>query len=138
MKIKFTDESENFDYHCINTLEQLEIFSADSECREIFIDGYLEKLCSNTEEQKTFISIIVNKLRLKGLLLITFYDVDLLNHRYNRGDISINEINQIVSETKSFTSQELILEYLRVHSLEISHITVLENGMTKIIAERVN
>lgn len=129
MKIYISaNEPTTKDYIHVSNIMTLDTVSLDNEANEIIIENYLSQF--SQEEIEPLLKKILTKLRLNGALVIVDNDIDTAVMKYDRGDIDLVALNQIVfrgQARKCVLNIETIKDTLQ-NSLKIEHSSIDSNS----------
>lgn len=135
MKLKFTkDIREDNDYVYLNDVNGIDLFCEDSEATEIYIDDFVCNV--KMSDQKLLVATILNKLRLNGEVIVTFYDAELIAHGLGTGSVSLEDFNDMVGGRSSVTTREKVAQILEELGITIQSVAFLSNNMVIISGVR--
>jgi len=81
-------------YNHVSNIMMLDDMVLDCEATDIIVDNYLSQFSEN--ELPQLLSKILSKMRVNGTITIVDIDVDILSMRYNRGDVTIKDLNDLL------------------------------------------
>lgn len=81
-------------YNHVSNIMMLNDMVLDCEATDIIVDNYLSQFSES--ELPQLLSKILSKMRVNGTITIVDIDVDILSMRYNRGDVTIKDLNDLL------------------------------------------
>jgi hypothetical protein len=81
-------------YNHVSNIMMLDDMVLDCEATDIIVDNYLSQFSES--ELPQLLSKILSKMRVNGTITIVDIDVDILSMRYNRGDVTIKDLNDLL------------------------------------------
>jgi hypothetical protein len=125
MKIYLSEKKlTNDDFIHVSSIMHLDNAVLDGEATEIVADGFLNQF--KIEDLEKVIQKIVSKMRIKSEISIQGKDLDILILKYNRGEISIQDLNRDLigeSPVSSLINVETLQEALP-KNIEVSYMSV--------------
>jgi len=86
-------------YNHVSNIMMLDDMVLDCEATDIIVDNYLSQFSES--ELPQLLSKILSKMRVNGTITIVDIDVDILSMRYNRGDVTIKDLNDLLFDGTS-------------------------------------
>jgi len=86
-------------YNHVSNIMMLNDMVLDCEATDIIVDNYLSQFSES--ELPQLLSKILSKMRVNGTITIVDIDVDILSMRYNRGDVTIKDLNDLLFDGTS-------------------------------------
>ena len=86
-------------YNHVSNIMMLNDMVLDCEATDIIVDNYLSQFSES--ELPQLLSKILSKMRVNGTITIVDIDVDIRSMRYNRGDVTIKDLNDLLFDGTS-------------------------------------
>lgn len=99
---------------------------SDNECEFILASDILDEVPQSKFD--SFISLLLSKLRLNGVVCLGGTDVRLLCSYYNSGLLSVDEVIDIFEKSKSLSVRSRVVDLLKRAGLTIA--SVSQSGIT--------
>lgn len=108
----------------------------DGEATEIVVDDFLSSY--PLHDVANIFNVILNKLRQRGTITITFIDIEFAAYRLSRGFITTEEFNEIIfyKSVRSLTSCDVFESILQKFGIVIESKRLISETCTAIITGR--